>query len=153
MERIALFLRSKFRVGKESRRHLTAALSEICGIDAVSVSSLEASPADSGSEQICYEIMEPCGPDAEAPREKEWVAVDCLVESGFRDPGDFQAVRRPSRNPWPTRKTQRADRSEGLDGSPIFSSGCKSKSEHERASSQWQVPPAQCVPHVQLDSL
>lgn len=73
--------------------HLTAALSETCGIDAVSLSSLEAPPAESGSQQICYEIMEPCGPDADAPREKEWVAVDCLVESAFRGPCDFQAVR------------------------------------------------------------
>ena len=74
--------------------NLTAALSESSGIDAVSVSSLEAPPADSGSKQICYEIMEPIGPDAEAPREKEWVAVDSLVENCFRDPGDFHAVRR-----------------------------------------------------------
>ena len=73
--------------------NLTAALSESAGIDAASVSSLEAPPADSGSEQICYEIMEPIGPDAEAPREKEWVAVDSLVESRFRDPSDFQALR------------------------------------------------------------
>ena len=58
------------------------------------MSSLEAPPADSGSKQICYEIMEPIGPDAEAPREKEWVAVDSLVENCFRDPGDFHAVRR-----------------------------------------------------------
>ncbi|MGC0778018.1 MAG: hypothetical protein WCD68_12495, partial [Candidatus Acidiferrum sp.] len=72
--------------------HLTAALSKTCGIDAVSLSSLEAPPAVSRSDQICHEIMEPCGPDAETPREKEWAAVDCLIESGFRDPGDFQAV-------------------------------------------------------------
>jgi hypothetical protein len=72
--------------------HLASALREICGIDAVSVSSLEASPADSDSPQNRYEIMEPCAPNAEAPLEKEWVAVDCLVESAFRDPGDFQAL-------------------------------------------------------------
>jgi phosphotransferase family enzyme len=73
--------------------HLASALHEICGIHAVSVSSLDASLADLGSQQIRYEIMEPYAPDAEAPREKEWVAVDCLVESGFRDPGDVHAVR------------------------------------------------------------
>lgn len=73
--------------------HLASALHKVCGIHAVSVSSLDASPADLGSQQIRYEIMEPCAPDAEAPREEEWVAVDCLVESGFRDPGDVHAVR------------------------------------------------------------
>ncbi len=73
--------------------NLIAALTETCGMDAVSVSSVEAPPAESGSGQICYEIMEPIGPDADAPREKEWVAVDSLVESGFCDPSDFQAVR------------------------------------------------------------
>ena len=73
--------------------NLTAALTETCGIDAVSVSSLETSPADSASRQNRYEIMEPCAPDAEAPRGKEWVAVDCLIESAFRDACDVQAVR------------------------------------------------------------
>jgi len=73
--------------------HLIAALSETYGIDAVSVSSFEPPGAESGSRQIRYEIMEPYAPDAEAQREKEWVAVDCLVESGFRDPGDVYAVR------------------------------------------------------------
>ena len=73
--------------------HLASALHEACGIHAVSVSSLDVSPADLGSLQIRYEIMEPCAPDAEAPREKEWVAVDCLVESGFSEPGDVHAVR------------------------------------------------------------
>jgi Phosphotransferase enzyme family len=74
--------------------HLIAALSETCGIDAVSVSSLEALPAQSGSQQIWYEIMEPCLPAAEAPCEKDWMAVGCLVESGFGDPGDFYAVQK-----------------------------------------------------------
>ena len=73
--------------------NLTAALTETCGINAVSVSSLETSPADSASRQNRYEIMEPCAPDAEAPRGKEWVAVDCLIESAFRDACDVQAVR------------------------------------------------------------
>jgi hypothetical protein len=73
--------------------HLTAALRETCGMDAVSVSSLEAPPAELGSGQIRYEIMEACGPASGVPPGKQWVAVDCLVESGFRDPGDFQAVR------------------------------------------------------------
>jgi hypothetical protein len=73
--------------------HLAAALSETCCIDAVSLSSLEAAPAESGHGQIRYEIMEPIAPDAGAPHDKDWVAVDRLVESNFRDPGDFQAVR------------------------------------------------------------
>jgi len=73
--------------------NLTAALREACGINAVSLSSLEAPPAESGSQQIYYEIMEPCGPDVDAPRQKKWVPVDSLVESGFRDPSDLQAVR------------------------------------------------------------
>jgi hypothetical protein len=72
---------------------LTAALSATCGIDAVSLSSLEAPPRESRSEPICYEIMEPCVPQDEAPHEKKWVAVDCLAQTGFRDPCDFQAVR------------------------------------------------------------
>ena len=72
---------------------LTAALAETCGVDAISVSSLEAPPAESSGQQICYEVMEPIGPNANAPREKEWVTVDSLVESRFRDPSDFQAVR------------------------------------------------------------
>lgn len=73
---------------------LTAALRESCGIDAVSISRLEASPEDSGSKEIVYEIMEPIAADTEAPREKEWVSVDGLVESGFRDQDDVPAVRR-----------------------------------------------------------
>lgn len=73
--------------------NLTAAFSESCGIDAVSVSSLQDSLAESRSQQICYEIMEPIRPDAEPPREKEWVPVDCLVEGEFLDACDFHAVR------------------------------------------------------------
>jgi Phosphotransferase enzyme family len=74
--------------------YLTAAFKETCGIDAVSVSSVETHPAESGSEQITYEIMEPHVPRRdEAPRDKHWVAVDSLVESGFHDPNDFQALR------------------------------------------------------------
>jgi hypothetical protein len=73
--------------------NLAVALSETCGIDAVSLSSLEALPLESGSEQICYEIMEPCFPEGEAPPDKKWVAIDCLAETGFRDPLDFRAVR------------------------------------------------------------
>lgn len=73
--------------------NLTAALRETCGINAVSLSSLEALPAQSASQQISYEIMEPCTPDDTAPHDKRWVAADCLVESAFRDPGDFQAAR------------------------------------------------------------
>ena len=42
--------------------NLTAALRETCGINAVSLSSLEPPPAQLGSSQICYEIMEQCGP-------------------------------------------------------------------------------------------
>jgi hypothetical protein len=73
--------------------HLTAAVGETCGIDAVSLSSLEVPPAESGPSQICYEIMETCTPRDEAPGGKHWVVADCLVESGFRDPRDFHAVR------------------------------------------------------------
>ncbi len=73
--------------------NLTAALRETCGIEGVSVSSLEGLPAEPGSQQIYYEIMEPISLDANVPREKEWVAIDGLVESRFRDPGDFHAVR------------------------------------------------------------
>lgn len=72
--------------------HLTAALGKTYGIHAVSLSSLEALPAQSGSQQIWYEIMEPCSPDDRARHDKRWVAADCLVESAFRDPGDFQAA-------------------------------------------------------------
>ena len=72
--------------------HLTAALRDTCGIDAVSLSSFEYRLSGSSSERIRYEILEPCGPEANAPREKEWVSVDALVESGFQDPCDFQAV-------------------------------------------------------------
>lgn len=75
--------------------YLTAAFKETCGINAVSVSSIESHPAESGSEQITYEIMEPHEPRRdEAPCDKRWVAVDSLVESGFHDPNDFQAIRR-----------------------------------------------------------
>jgi hypothetical protein len=73
--------------------NLTAALRETCGINAVSLSSLEPPPAQSGSSQICYEIMEQCGPHDEAQCEKEWVSVDALIESAFRDACDVQAVR------------------------------------------------------------
>jgi hypothetical protein len=74
--------------------HLTAALSETCGIDAVSLSSLDAPPTESGPNQICYEIMEPITPEAKGAHDKNWVAFDCLVEKAFHDPCDFQAVRR-----------------------------------------------------------
>jgi hypothetical protein len=73
--------------------HLTAVLTKTCGIHAVSLSSLEALPAQSGSQQIRYEIMERCNPDDTAPHDKRWVAADCMAESAFRDPGDFQAAR------------------------------------------------------------
>jgi hypothetical protein len=73
--------------------HLTGALRETCGINAVSLSSLEPPPAQSGSSQIRYEIMEPCGPHDETQCDKEWVSVDALIESAFRDACDFQAAR------------------------------------------------------------
>jgi hypothetical protein len=73
--------------------HLTAAVGETCGIEAVSLSSLEVPPAKSGPSQVCYEIMETCTPRDEAPGDKHWVVADCLVESGFRDPRDFKAMR------------------------------------------------------------
>jgi hypothetical protein len=72
--------------------NLTTALRETCGMDVVSVSSLETPASESGSQKIRYEIMEACGPDAYAPRDKHWVAIDCLTESSFRDPDNFQAV-------------------------------------------------------------
>jgi hypothetical protein len=75
-------------------QHLTAALSEACGVDATSVSSLEALAKESRSERVRYEIMEPYSPQEEAQHNKKWVSVACLVESEFHDPGDFQAVRR-----------------------------------------------------------
>jgi hypothetical protein len=73
--------------------HLTATVSETFGIDGVSLSSLEVPTVGPGSQKICYEIMEPCGPRKETPGEKEWMAVDGLGESVFRDPCDFQALR------------------------------------------------------------
>ena len=73
--------------------HLTAAFKGTCGIDAVSVSSIETYPPESHSEQIIYEIMEPHEPRGHAPHDKHWVAVDSLDESGFHDRNDFQAVR------------------------------------------------------------
>jgi hypothetical protein len=72
--------------------HLTAALRATCGIDAVSLSSLGALPAASGSTQIRYEIMEPYGHRDAAPGGKQWVATDILVASHFRDPLDCHAV-------------------------------------------------------------
>jgi Phosphotransferase enzyme family len=71
---------------------LTAALRQTCGIDAVSISSLETSAAESVSQQVRYEIMEPYDRDAGDPREHEWVAINGLVECTFRDPRDLQAV-------------------------------------------------------------
>jgi Phosphotransferase enzyme family len=73
--------------------HLTAVLSETRGVDAVSISSLDTQPAELGSEQIRYEIMEACSSDVDPPCEKKWVAVDSLIQSEFHHPGDFQAVR------------------------------------------------------------
>jgi hypothetical protein len=73
--------------------HLTGALKETCGMDTISITSLEAISAESGSERIGYEIMEPCSSQVHAPREKEWVTVDHLDERAFRDPSDLQAVR------------------------------------------------------------
>jgi hypothetical protein len=79
---------------QRAAENLTATLRETWGIDAVLVSSLEASAAESSSLQICYEIMEPCGPDAELPHGKKWLAIDCLVKNSFRDHGDFHALRK-----------------------------------------------------------
>jgi hypothetical protein len=73
--------------------NLTAALSETCGIEAVSLSSLEALLLETCSDQVFYEIMEPCVPDGKAPRDKRWIRSDSLAQSAFRDPSDFQAVR------------------------------------------------------------
>jgi len=74
--------------------NLATALCKTCGVDAISLSSLETSPRKSHSEQVCYEIMEPCVPQHEAPHDKKWVAVGCLEQTGFRYPCDFQAIRR-----------------------------------------------------------
>jgi hypothetical protein len=73
--------------------NLTAALKDTCGIDAISLASLDASPADSHSAQVRYEIMEPCRPREKTPQEKRWEAIDSLVSSAFRDPRDFEALR------------------------------------------------------------
>jgi len=73
--------------------NLAGALGKTCGVDAISLSSLETSPRESHSDQACYEIMEPCVPQHEAPHDKKWVAVDCLEQTGFRHPCDFQAIR------------------------------------------------------------
>lgn len=72
--------------------NLAAAFGETCGIDALSLFSLEAPPPGLHAQQFGYEIMEPCGPVDAAPHGKKWVAVDCLAETCFRDPCDFQAV-------------------------------------------------------------
>jgi hypothetical protein len=73
-------------------KNLTAALGEICGMKAVSLSAIDVSPADSGTEPTHYEIMQPVSIDGEAPHENEWIAIDCLVEGDFRDPSDFKAI-------------------------------------------------------------
>lgn len=73
--------------------HLTAALSKTYGIDAVLLSSLEATPVESHSEHFFYEVMEACDPRSEAPPHRDWVAVDCLTPSAFRNGSDLQAVR------------------------------------------------------------
>jgi hypothetical protein len=72
---------------------LTAAFKQTYGIDAVSVSSLEAHPGQSGSDHSTYEIMEPHRPQEETRRTERWALVNSLVESEFHDRNDFQALR------------------------------------------------------------
>ena len=74
--------------------NIATALGETCGVDAISLSSLDTSLWESRSERGCYEIMEPCVQQHEAPHDKKWVAVGCLEQTGFRYPCDFQAIRR-----------------------------------------------------------
>ena len=72
---------------------LTAAFKESCSMDTVSLSALEALPLRSHTEHSSYEIMETHRSLEQAPHGKRWVSVNSLVESGFRDRTDFQAVR------------------------------------------------------------
>jgi hypothetical protein len=71
---------------------LAAALKNSLGIDVISLVSLRDSSADPNSVQVHYEIMELYAPSAEVPPRWEWIAIDRLVESAFRDLADFQAV-------------------------------------------------------------
>ena len=74
---------------------LSAGLKETRGIEAVSVSSLEVHHArNSDSEHIAYELMQPLRPEEQSQRDKCWVAIDSLTESGFDDRNDFRAVRK-----------------------------------------------------------
>jgi hypothetical protein len=72
---------------------LTAAIRKSCGMDTVSLSTLDPPPAQSGSRQMRYEIMETTCCDDEVPHGNEWVAINSLDQSEFCDPADFQAVR------------------------------------------------------------
>jgi len=72
--------------------HLTSTLRATCGIDAVSLSSLDALSRESDSKPMRYEIMESCGNLDEPSCGKQWVAADTLVASDFRDPLDCHAV-------------------------------------------------------------
>ena len=133
--------------------HLTAALGATCGIDAVSLSSLGAFPAKSGSPQIRYEIMEPTGHHQESPCGKEWLGAKTLVASAFRIPQDFHAVRQAV--------AQSVTSSEEAPRGPFACLGWIHELEQWSArrnrtpwaSSQRPLPSAQCLSHVQLDSL
>jgi hypothetical protein len=73
---------------------LAAAFKQMCGLDVVSVCSLETHTVESGSEQISYEVMEPYRPQDEALLSQRWLSVDSLDESEFHDRNDFQGIRR-----------------------------------------------------------
>ncbi len=92
-ERIALCLRSKFRVGKESRKTSPLLSAKPTALTPYRCLRWRLPLRNQAPSKSVTKSWKPCRPDAEAPREKEWVAVDSLVESSFGDPCDFQAVR------------------------------------------------------------
>lgn len=83
------------RVSRRHRvaEHLTDRLRTMCGITAVSLGSIKVPRAEQHSDEITYELMEPCEQCDEAPFGKYWTPANELKEAAFRDPTDFHALR------------------------------------------------------------
>jgi hypothetical protein len=73
---------------------VTAAFQQMWGLDTLSLHSFRHPVADPDAEQVCYEVMEARGPEAQVPPSNRWTAVEALVGHRFQDRNDFDAVQR-----------------------------------------------------------
>lgn len=73
---------------------LATAFKQTYSMDVISISPLDPRVGESNTEHIAYEVMEPHGACEEGSQGKRWIPVSSLVEGGFHERNDFQAVLR-----------------------------------------------------------